>query len=230
MLPGLGAKPCAWLKRTRDVTGKGQDQGRNVRCKRSLNCVEDLLEEIYMIPRKQFKDLNNQGHVYMHRRRHDLGNYKYSVIYQFLVRLAEHHGQLNIKAKFIQLTDRYTSLRRASSSTQTGIEMRGDVIEYCLQWALQTGPAIPDEIRESRLSFNKALIECSDAYNSLIHGLCMHPPIVRECPPPDWFAKTISQADAAQTSRSKGEFYQAEFCTSIKLLSPYRQLNDCQDE
>ena len=123
------------------------------------DCLEDWLEEIFVIPRKQFKDISNEGHLYFNRRRHDLGNYKYSVLFQFMTRLAPHHGQEHITCKLMQLSDRYASLRREGSTTDTGIEMRGDVIEYCLYFALMTGPAIQDDVREARLSFNRDMVD-----------------------------------------------------------------------
>ena len=187
------------------------------------DCLEEWLEEIFMMPRQKFKDLSNQGFVYKSRRLRDLGNYKYSVLYQFLFRLGPHHGQDNIKWKLIQLAERYTTLHRAQSDTDAGIEMRGDVIEYCLHYALMTGPAIADTDRESRLSFNRAILQFSDAYDSLILGLCKHPPIYRECPPPDWLSKAISQAVAAQTSRTKAPYYHLEYEASLALLNTSRK-------
>ena len=187
-------------------------------------CVEDWLEEIFMIPQQRFKDLSNQGFVYSNRRLRDLGNYKYAVLYQFMVRLAPHHCQQNISWKLTQLAERYQSLHGDGSATDAGIEMRGDVIEYCLHHSLMTGPAIPDKDREWRLSFNSAVKEFGEAYDSLIRGLCAHPPIVRECPPPDWFSKTICLAVAAKTSGSKARHFTLQYCRQLTVL-----LNDRHD-
>jgi len=183
------------------------------------DCLEDWLQEIFVIDRQEFKDISNRGHLYMNRRRHDLGNYKYSVLFQFMTRLAPHHGQENIAWKLMQLGDRYDSLKKPWSATDTGIEMRGDVIEYCLHFALMTGPAIQDDVRKSRLSFNSDMLEFNESYDSLIHGLCMHPPVAREFPPPDWLAKTISLAVCAQTSRSRGAYFTRELRKSVEMLS-----------
>ena len=120
------------------------------------DCLEDWLEEVVMIPRKQFKDISHHGYVSMNRRRHDFGNYKYSVMFLLMTRLAPHHQQQNITCK---LMHQYESLSKPSSTTDTCIELIGDVIEYCLYFAVETGPAIPDDVRESRLSFNKAITE-----------------------------------------------------------------------
>ena len=58
---------------------------------------------------------------------------------------------------------------------------------------------------------------------SLIRGLCEHPPIYRECPPPDWLSKAISQAVAAQTSRTKAPYYHLEYEASVALLNTSRK-------
>ena len=187
------------------------------------DCLEDWLQEILVISRQEFKDISNRGHIYMNRRRQDLGNYKYSVLFQFMTRLAPHHGQEHITRKLMQLADRYESLSKPSSTTDTGIEMRGDVIEYCLSFALETGPAIEDDVREARLSFNRDMVEFSRAYDSLIQGLCMSPPTAAECPPPDWLAKTFSLAVMAQTSTSAGPSFQRELWKSVANLSNGRQ-------
>ena len=187
------------------------------------DCLEDWLQEILVIDRQEFKDISNRGHLYMNRRRHDLGNYKYSVLFQFMTRLAPHHGQEHITRKLMQLSDRYESLSKPSSTTDTGIEMRGDVIEYCLYFALMTGPSIQDDVREARLSFNRDMVEFNDAYDSLIHGLCMSPPVAAECPHPDWLAKTISLAVMAHTSISRGAYCRRELWKSVAMLSNGRQ-------
>ena len=122
------------------------------------DCLEDWLEDIFVIPRQQFKDISHQGHLFYNRHRIDLGNYKYSVLFQFMTRLAPHHGQEHITRKLMQLSGRYESLSKPGSTTDTGIEMRGDVIEYCLYFALMTGPAIQDDVREARLSFNRDMV------------------------------------------------------------------------
>ena len=49
------------------------------------------LQELATVPRSEFKTLSNEGFVWTNRRHVDMGNWRYTVLYQFLIALAGHH-------------------------------------------------------------------------------------------------------------------------------------------
>ena len=156
------------------------------------------------------KDRCHEGAVWMNRRMVDLGNWRYTLLFQMVQRLAEHKKDTCKKMKVIhelgvQLADKYATLHLKHPATPESLSKKGDVWEICLAISRETGPNIPAQLRVQRESFNESMVKFTLSIERIIKVIwtCdardhrVHhdgPPFCREMPWPDDMAKVIFYA------------------------------------
>jgi len=160
------------------------------------DCFHFCLCEILHIDRSIFKDVSQYGVVFIDKRWKDLGNYQYTFLYQFLFRVAR--GRRNHLLPLMQeLAQRYPTLAFRALPTALSLSMKGDVIEFALSVARETGPAIAPETTLPRIEFCGAVVAFARKFEDLRRIICVNengPPLMRYFPPPDVLVKVCLYA------------------------------------
>jgi len=160
------------------------------------DCFRLCMHEILHIDRSIFKDVSHYGVVFIEKRWKDLGNYQYTFLYQFLLRVAQ--GRRNHLLQLMQeLAQRYPTLAFRALPTDLSLIMKGDVIEFVLSVARETGPAISKEVTLPRIEFCDAMVAFARKFEDLCRIICVNedgPPRMRYFPPPDVLVKVCLYA------------------------------------
>ena len=131
-----------------------------------------------------FKHETRSGFVWRRGRFEDLGNYCYSVLYLLLHYYFEWWAPGF--SPFGPLMEQWPSLRPETPSTPATCVMRGDVLEFIMEFMRETGPSVSSEIRDQRLKLNatmRSLGDVVDSCNRLIFSSQRGgPPVVSQCP------------------------------------------------
>jgi len=155
------------------------------------DCFRLCMHEIMQLDRNIFKDISQSGVVFIEKRWKDLGNYQYTFLYQLLLRVAR--DQQNDLLPLMQaLAQRYPTLAFRAKPTNSSLTMKGDVIEFVLSVARDTGPAISKEVAWSRIKFCTAMVEFARRFEDFCHIICVNedgPPRMHYFPPPDILVK-----------------------------------------
>ena len=155
------------------------------------DCFRLCMREILHLDRSIFKDISHYGVVFIEKHWKDLGNYQYTFLYQLLLRVAQ--GRQNDLLPLTQaLAQRYPTLAFRAKPTDLSLIMKGDVIEFVLSVARDTGPAISKEVTLSRIKFCTAMVAFARRFEDFCHIICVNedgPPRMRYFPPPDVLVK-----------------------------------------
>ena len=128
----------------------------------------------------------------------DLGNVRYSVLYNFLYRMcskawvsSRNQQALFALGAFNRCIARYSSLDIHAENTKLSHNMKGDVIEFCLEPCRYVAPT--DAENQNRLRMNALINKFHEQLDSLEMLLFAHngvgPPSVAQYPDVYMFAK-----------------------------------------
>ena len=145
---------------------------------------------------RSFKHETRRGAVWIPQRRYvDLGNYYYSVIF-----LALHFYEwwTTNTMRFAPFMKQWTSLHPDAPETDKAYEMRGDVLEFILEFANETGPAVDTVIRSQRMDLNRIVRQMGmtlEEYDRLMFSSFWGgPPSVRQRPSANMYSLAILHA------------------------------------
>ena len=164
----------------------------------SSACLSHRLQEISVADRAHFKSTSNEGLVWSKRRHLDLGNVRYSVLYNFLYRMcskawvsSRDQQALFALGAFNRCIARYSSLDIHAENTELSHNMKGDVIEFCLAKCRYVAPT--DAENQNRLRMNALIKKFHEQLVFLEKLLFAHngvgPPSVAQYPDVYMFAK-----------------------------------------
>ena len=159
--------------------------------------LENALAEILTMTRIEFKTYSNTGFVVRGGKTRDLGNYEYTLLFQFVHRMAEHYKLKNVSDKVAALSAAYPSLARKHVCSQHSMSMKGDVLETALADCRHTGPNVPEQVRRERQEFNDLMEEFSASMEEVYFRLCgRRKPALKTLPCPDLLFKALTLANA----------------------------------
>ena len=164
----------------------------------SSACLSHRLQEISVKDRADFKSNSNEGFVWSKRRHLDLGNVRYSVLYNFLYRMcskawvsSSDQQAFFALGAFNRCIARYSSLDIHAENTKLSHNMKGDVIELCLEKCRYRAPT--DAENQNRLRMNALINKFHEQLDSLEMLLFAHNgvgrPSVAQYPDVYMFAK-----------------------------------------
>ena len=164
----------------------------------SSACLSHRLQEISVADRAHFKSTSNEGFVWSKRRHLDLGNVRYSVLYNFLYRMCSKASvisgdqqALSALGAFNRCIARYSSLDIHAENTKLSHNMKGDVIEFCLEPCRFVAPTEAE--KQNRLIMNALIKKFHEQLALLEMLLFAHngvgPPSVAQYPDVYMFAK-----------------------------------------
>jgi hypothetical protein len=164
----------------------------------SSACLSHRLQEISVKDRADFKSISNEGFVWSKRRHLDLGNVRYSVLYNFLYRMcskawvsSSDQQAFFALGAFNRCIARYSSLDIHAANTKLSHNMKGDVIEFCLEPCRYVAPT--DAENQNRLRMNALIKKFHEQLVFLEKLLFAHngvgPPSVAQYPDVYMFAK-----------------------------------------
>ena len=179
--------------------------------------------------RGDFKQTSNQGFVWHHRRLWDLGNWSYTVLYQWIAKLVPDRPQsAEVLAQLEELWQHYESLHPKWARTEASCCMKGDVIEACLAPCRLTSFNVEAAVVQHRVAFNALLVRFWSTLED-VYRICFRndsgPPTLKQCPDPDRFVKTLRWAlvlMAPPSSRGSGcttEYCEQQFTLSSELAT-----------
>ena len=181
------------------------------------------LQELATVDRHEFKTLSNEGFVWTNRHHVDMGNWRYTVLYQFLIVLAGHHRMQTVVNAFNVLVAKYPSLSRKHPPTKESLGMKGDVLEYCLHYCRFTGPAVEPTVVIHRLEFNEIMRPFEACVDALLHIIIDDKdgrPVSRyELPNPCMFVDAIFCAHGRLVSKRPDELARFEYGFSALVQS-----------
>ena len=151
------------------------------------------LSSIVAMERSSFKSRSGDGYVWNRGRHEDQGNYRYTMLYQMLGRLAGHKN-MALDTKFVELGEIYQSLRLKAPCTTTSLSMKGDVIEVLLAECREDGPSVQQTVAEERRRFNALMLKfgaCCEHIFKLVFRSDDGPSKLRQTPPPDSLVKVL---------------------------------------
>ena len=159
--------------------------------------VRHALSKIMGMTTDAFKDYSNTGFVFRAGKPRDLGNYSYTLLFQFLHRMAKHYKLTHVSSKFDTLAMIYPSLSRTQRPSQHSISMKGDVLEVMLADCRYTGRSVPDQLRLERQEFHDTIVEYEAIMERVYCRLCQRPkPTLKRMPYPDLLMKIFTLANA----------------------------------
>jgi len=140
------------------------------------NTWHSCLQSIPNLNREVYKNISNQGWVWRGKGRGytDLGNYKYAFLYQLLFRVARVSSPQH-RLAMDKIGEIYTSSSFRALPSKESLSMKGDVVEFALETAMCTGPAIAVDVAKSRLELNWAIAAFDDLFEKLRHLICIRP-------------------------------------------------------
>ena len=127
--------------------------------------VREVLEDILQ-DRIDMKAESHGGHVFVKKRRLDLGNYKYAFLFCSLARLSRHEKN-DTEALFKLLGKTYTTLAINAPFTDTMLWKKGDVMECILSKSLLTGAAIDADLKVHRHGMQQSFREFDAAIDDV---------------------------------------------------------------
>ena len=161
------------------------------------HCVEQLagsaalrqgLETIVNVSSDEFKQLSHDGFIWIKRRPIDSGNWVYSLLFGWLLRV---RAPPDVVELLQALGTRYATLLRDHPTSSDSMERRGDVLEVVLAQCRLTGPSIPKATRVYR-EFARGLIrQFHLAVERLHHRLADEPVPKSRWPDPEHFLDQI---------------------------------------
>ena len=138
----------------------------------TLAVVSELVEEGN---KKDLKEWSHHGFIYRKKRSCDEGNYIYSVLFYWMLRLSENtfRGRATPVEAIIQKHPGLTPF------TETGHDyneeklwgFQGDIIEHILAICREQGPAIPRGVAKDRQQCHDAIKCFSDTWDDVMHCL-----------------------------------------------------------
>ena len=145
--------------------------------------------------RADYKKWTNQGCVWRAGRGRDIGNYRYSVLFQLICRCSGVRGSLKgLSVALQRAAERYPSLAMKAWPSKMSLEMKGDVIEASLAIARLTGPEIPRHLRIAHEDYNAKMNDFDNAFDRMLRFATTDndgPPSMAAFPPPDVLAKLM---------------------------------------
>ena len=159
--------------------------------------------------RSHFKDVSNQGAVW-HRKKHwDLGNWSYTVLFQWIARVVQSRPKsAPVLAQLQELWQTYESLQPKAARTTLSCSMKGDVIEACLAPCRLTGSAVDRLVVQERVAFNQLFV-CYSKHLEEVKRICFGndsgPPTLEQCPDPDRFVKAVLWAQRLMAPSSTAD-------------------------
>ena len=150
-------------------------------------------QDVAKIDKHMFKELSNTGFVYRRGLLTDLGNWKYTFLFQLISRFSKFKG-LETQHWLDQMALRYSSLSLKATTTPKSLSMKGDVFEYALSLGRDTGPAVDSTTCSRRNEFNRVMNQFDASLEFLTKNI-FHSgkgaPTVKEMLDPDMLAKVL---------------------------------------
>ena len=156
--------------------------------------VLEVLIAVSQMRRDTFKNISNEGYVYVRSKPLDLGNYVYTVLYEASFRVAKILEAPALQG-FQALQERYASLALHHPPSHTSVEMKADVVEAVLADSRLTG-ACP-ELRSARMNIQATLRKFRAAFERLLRRITGKQdgmPCVAAFPPPTMLCKLLFAA------------------------------------
>ena len=145
--------------------------------------------------RADYKKWTMEGCVWRAGRGRDIGNYRYSVLFQLICRCSRVQPSLaRVTVALERAAERYPSLAMKAWPSKMSLEMKGDVIEASLAIARLTGPEIPRHLRIAHEDYNAKMNDFDNAFDRMLRFATTDndgPPSVAAFPPPDVLAKLM---------------------------------------
>ena len=145
--------------------------------------------------RADYKKWTMEGCVWRAGRGRDIGNYRYSVLFQLICRCSRVRPSLaRVSVALERAAERYPSLAMKAWPSKMSLEMKGDVIEASLAIARLTGPEIPRHLRIAHEDYNAKMNDFDNAFDRMLRFATTDndgPPSMAAFPPPDVLAKLM---------------------------------------
>lgn len=131
--------------------------------------VCDELNFLKFSSRAEFKEKSQGGAIRFKRRFVDIGNWKYSVIFNMMIKAAEEIEDPTCLSFFQQLTSSYPTCRFDADYTDNSISMKGDVIECILATCNLRGPAVDKNSVHDRKEVHDIIKRLGHWLDTLLH-------------------------------------------------------------
>lgn len=131
--------------------------------------VFDELIFLNLSSRAEFKEKSRGGTIRFNRRFVDIGNWRYSVIFNKMIKAAEEIEDPTCLSFFQQLTSSYPTCRFDADYTDNSISMKGDVIECILATCNLRGPAVDKNSVQDRKDVHDTIKRLGLWLDSLLH-------------------------------------------------------------
>ena len=143
---------------------------------------------------KEVKAFSNQGTVKIDDREIDVGSFVYTVLLNMSMELAQGCDTDVWHERLRTLTDNWPSLEAKWKPTKGSMVRKGDVIEVCLAFCRETGPAIPPQTVVWRNRFLRDVKEFNRSLKDVVRFICRCDdgyPTSKYLPNPTHFARLV---------------------------------------
>jgi hypothetical protein len=155
------------------------------------------LAYVLEVDREVFKAKSHGGAVQSGKTWIDLGNWRYAVMFQLMVRKAPCLPESEASALLLRLSSRYPTLHANASYTYAAVSMQGDVMECILSTCRLKGDAVEAHVKLDRQQAHDHIKEVGEWLNRLLHYVADGERVrVASLPSPSFFIDTLNAAFA----------------------------------